>query len=229
MNVYLSATVVGLLGLIGMAALGLAHGHSPGGRSHGGHSYNGHGHSHNGHGHSGHSSHGHSNHGPHSAARGHHQASGDSGGSVLGSVLILTSPRLILSVILGFGLIGLLLSAFPLTSHLPAAMLLALAGAGGVAFNGLLVQPYWNALMNFQSRPALSLGNSGLESADAVTDFDHAGNGLVALEFEGEVRQLLATLAPAEQQRGLRVRRGDRLRIESIDEERNRCTVSSVV
>ena len=212
MNVYLSATVVGLLGLIGMAALGLAHGHSPGGRSHGGHGHNNH-----------------NAHGLHSAAaRGHHRASGDSG-SVLSSVLILTSPRLILSVILGFGLVGLLLSAFPLTSQLPAAMLLALAGAGGVAFNGLVIQPYWNALMNFQSRPALSLGNSGLESADAVTDFDHSGSGLVALEFEGEVRQLLATLDTAEQQQGLRVRRGDRLRIESIDEERNRCTVSSVI
>ncbi len=221
MNVYLSATVVGLLGLIGMAALGLAHGHSPGGRSHGGHSHGGHG----GHGHNNHSG-----HAPHSAAaRGHHRASGDIGGSVLSSVLILTSPRLILSVILGFGLIGLLLSAFPLTSHLPAAALLALAGAGGVAFNGLVVQPYWNALMDFQSRPALSLGNSGLESADAVTDFDHSGSGLVALVFEGEVRQLLATLATAEQQQGLRVRRGDRLHILSIDEERNRCTVSSVV
>ena len=218
MNVYLSATVVGLLGLIGMAALGLAHGHSPGGRSHGGHSQNGHGHS----GHGGHSLHS-------TAARGHHRASGDSGGSVLGSVLILTSPRLVLSVVLGFGLTGLLLSAFPLTSHLPTTVLLALAGAGGMAFNGLLIQPYWNALMNFQSRPALSLGDSGLESADAVTDFDHSGNGLVALEFEGEVRQLLATLATAEQQRGLRVRRGDRLRIESIDEERNRCTVSRVI
>ena len=210
MNVYLSATVVGLLGLIGMAALGLAHGHSPGGGSHGGH------------GHNGHSSHS-------AASRGHHRASGDTGGSVLSSVLILTSPRLILSVILGFGLIGLLLSTFPLTSHLPTAMLLGLAGAGGVAFNGLMVQPYWNALMNFQSRPALSLGSSGLESADAVTDFDHSGSGLVALEFEGEVRQLLATLDTVEQQRGLRVRRGDKLHIESIDEERNRCTVSSVV
>ena len=225
MNVYLSATVVGLLGLIGMAALGLAHGHSPGGRSQSGHSHGGHSSGTHGHG-----SHGHSSHSPHSAAaRGHHRASGDSGGSVLGSILILTSPRLILSVILGFGLIGLLLSAFLLTARLPAAALLALAGAGGVAFNGLVIQPYWNALMNFQSRPALSLGNSGLESADAVTDFDHSGSGLVALEFEGEVRQLLATLDTAEQQRGLRVRRGDRLRIESIDEERNRCTVSSII
>ena len=223
MNVYLSATVVGLLGLIGMAALGLAHGHSPGGRSHSGHSHGGHGHSSHGHG-------SHNGHAPHNAvARGPHRASGDSGGSVLGSVLILTSPRLILSVILGFGLTGLLLSAIPLASHLPSAMLLALAGAGGVAFNSLVIQPYWNALMNFQSRPALSLGNSGLESADAVTDFDHSGSGLVALEFEGEVRQLLATLDTAEQQRGLRVRRGDRLRIESIDEERNRCTVSSLI
>ena len=225
MNVYLSATVVGLLGLIGMAALGLAHGHSPGGRSHGGHGSGTHGSGTHGHGENG--SHGHSSHS--TAARGHHRASSDTGGSVLSSILILTSPRLILSVILGFGLIGLLLSAFPLTSHLPAATLLGLAGAGGVAFNGLVIQPYWNALMNFQSRPALSLGSSGLESANAVTDFDHSGSGLVALEFEGEVRQLLATLDTAEQQRGLRVRRGDKLHIESIDEGRNRCTVSSVV
>lgn len=201
MNIYTSATVIGLAGLIGMAALGLSHGHSPGGRGHGGR------------GHAAPPAHGHG-----SPGRGSHHA----GSWLLG----LTSPRVLLSLVLGFGLSGLLLTSIGGASALPATLILALAILGGLAFERLLILPYWNALMQFQSRPARSLGSAVLGRATAVTDFDASGSGLVVLDFEGEVRQVLATLAPGEQ--GVRVRRGDRLRIEGVDEGRNRCTVSSL-
>jgi translation initiation factor IF-1 len=233
MNVYLFATVLGLVGLTSMAALGLSHGHSPGAR--GGHASSVH--SHGGHAHSGahlaqrgHSLGQHSpgqhglQRGPHSS----HASAHTSQGVWLNSLLMLTSPRVLLSALTGFGLSGLLLTGLTLTASLPGVDLLLLAVLGGLGFERLLIQPYWNALMNFQSRPAQSLSSAAFSPADAVTDFDASGNGLIALEFEGEVRQLLATLGERQRLHGVRVRRGDRLVIESIDEARNRCTVASL-
>jgi translation initiation factor IF-1 len=231
MNVYLFATVLGLVGLTSMAALGLSHGHSPGAR--GGHPSGVH--SHGAHAHSGahlsprgpHLGPPHQRHGPPGVHASH--ASPTTGhGSWLNSLLMLTSPRVLLSALTGFGLSGLLLLGLPLTASLPGPALLLLAVLGGLAFERLLIQPYWNALMNFQSRPAQSLSSAAFSPADAVTDFDASGHGLIALEFEGEVRQLLATLDHRQRVHGVKVRRGDRLVIESIDEARNRCTVASL-
>lgn len=232
MNVYLSAAGLGLLGLTAMAALGLAHGHSPGRALHGSGT-----HSSGAHGQGGHTPqalghrHGHAPlraHGPRSGSHAQDARSGEAGASLLPSLMVLASPRVWLSLLLGFGLCGLLLTAISLTAALPGMVLLALAGAGAVAFETLLVQPYWNVLMTFQSRPAQSLASSVQSRAVAVTDFDPSGSGLVSLEFEGEVRQLLATLEGWEQEKGLRVRRGDPLLIQSVDEARNRCTVSTL-
>ncbi len=231
MNVFLYATGFGLLGLTAMAALGLAHGHSPGHAAQG-HGTQGHV-THGGHAHglhlpgSGHSGQGHGpalvkGHTPHAAA------TQEQGASYLPSLMVLASPRVWLSLLLGFGLIGLLLTGVPFTAQLPQVFLLALAGAGGVAFELWLVQPYWNALLRFQSRPALSLGTSVQSRAVAVTDFDRTGSGLVSLEFEGEVRQLLATLEGWDREKGVRVRRGDPLLIQTVDEARSRCTVSAL-
>ncbi|ULH14117.1 hypothetical protein MF271_02220 (plasmid) [Deinococcus sp. KNUC1210] len=207
MNVYLFATVLGLAGFFSMAVLGLSHGHSPGAHphAHGGHSGPA------GHAHSGlHLPHGGRHPGTHSAW-----------------LSTLASPRVLLSLLLGFGLSGLLLRGLPL--HLPEILNLLLSAVGGVAFERLLILPYWNALMRFQSRPARSLGSAVMSRAEAVTDFDRTGSGLVRLEFDGEIRQLLATLGRSEQAQGIQVRRGDTVRVEAIDEQRSACTVSSVV
>ncbi|WP_425144858.1 hypothetical protein [Deinococcus sp.] len=220
MNLYLSATVLGLAGLLGMAALGLAHGQSPGGQSPGGQSP-GHHHHAGGHGHAPHLGRGH----PPGSLRAATRAPGQGGGWQ--ALLTLTSPRVLLSAVLGFGLSGLLLSALPW--GLPAAALLTLALLGGLAFEHWLILPYWNALLRFQSRPAQSLGSAVQSRAEVVSDFDASGSGLVRFEFEGEVRQLLARLEPGERGRGVRLRRGDAVRIEAIDEQRNACTVSSRV
>ncbi|UBV45244.1 hypothetical protein LAJ19_20820 (plasmid) [Deinococcus taeanensis] len=211
MNVYLSAAAFGLLGLLAMAGLGLAHGHSPGARPHGGtlprHPA------------------------PHSAPQAgpvHSPHSASPGGSWLGTALLLTSPRVVFSVLLGFGLVGLVLTGLPLTAAWSAGAVWLGAGMGGLAFERWVTGPYWNALMTFQSRPARSLSSTVLSAAQAVTDFDQDGHGLVLLEFEGEIRQLLAVQSAAERAGGLRIRLGDRVRVEQVDEERHRCTVSQL-
>ncbi|GGR33204.1 hypothetical protein [Deinococcus ruber] len=207
MNVYLFSTVLGLAGLFSMAVLGLSHGHSPGAHSHAPGAHSG--------------SAGHAHSGLHLPRGGRHPGTRGAWLSTL------ASPRVLLSLLLGFGLSGLLLTGLPL--HLPEVLTLPLSAAGSVAFEGLLILPYWNALMRFQSRPARSLGSAVMSRAEAVTDFDRAGSGLVRLEFDGEIRQLLATLERSEQAQGVQVRRGDTVRVEAIDEQLSACTVSSVV
>ena len=63
---------------------------------------------------------------------------------------------------------------------------------------------------------------------EAVTGFDRDGHGLVALELDGQVVQVLATLRAADRAAGVRVRAGDRVRVEEIDAARNRCVVSAL-
>lgn len=201
MNVYLAATVLGLLGFTVMAASGLARGHHAPGHQYPSPGPPGHGHR-----------------GP---AHSHHAHS--KGGGLL---LTLMSPRVIFSIMVGFGLTGLVLDSIDVP--LPVTLRGLVALTGGVLFERLFVQPYWDALMMFQSRPARSLSSVTMTRAQAVTDFDQAGQGVVALEFEGEVRQLLATQVAYEHAAGLRIKRGDVLQLGTVDEARNRCTVSTL-
>lgn len=216
MNVYLFATVLGLLGLVLMAVLGGLH------TTAGGHA----------HGHAGHTP-GHSGAGsPHQEHAGfkalHHGAGHPHGPPAGGAAWLLTlaSPRVLLSLALGFGLTGLLLAHL-----LPGVLLLAAAVLGAVLFEGLLIRPYWSFLLRFESRPALTLASVSGGPARAATDFDPHGAGLITFELNGETRQMLAHLkttvpdATAPQARSVTVRRGEALTIESIDEPTNRCTV----
>jgi hypothetical protein len=61
-----------------------------------------------------------------------------------------------------------------------------------------------------------------------VTGFDANGNGLIALELGGEVVQVLGTQLIGDRQAGVRIRAGDIVRIEEVDDSRNRCTVSRI-
>jgi hypothetical protein len=231
MDLYLLSLALGGTGIGVMAAGGLGHhGHSAArGPARGvarGPGANGHAHGH-AHG-AGHASHG----APGSARAGSgtqqnvhaYDAAGaadgardsDSGPSALWS---LASPRVWFSFLVGLGATGLILRAL-----LGGPFLLAAAIAGGVLFERLLVGPLSNFFFRFASEPALTLESSITDDAKAVSNFDQNGNGLVAIELDGQVVQVLATLRPEE--RGARVRAGDRVRIESVDEARNRCTVS---
>ena len=207
MDLYLVSLATGAVGLGIMGIGGLSHG------SHAGHGHGGHG----GHDvHAGHAGPAHAGHGH--AAPGHdHGGGGQAGGWSWTSLL---SPRLLFSLMVGFGAGG--IAAAPLGEpwQLGAAFVAA------AAFEMLLVGPMWRFLFRFESRAATTLDSAIDDEARAVTGFDASGCGLVAVDVDGQVIQLLATLAPDERARGVRIRSGDLVRIAEVDAARGRCTVT---
>lgn len=191
---FLMALVLGLVGLIAMAMLGL---------SHSGH-------------HGQHSNHGHDvhTHGQHSHSSHHH---GTNDHSFASQLLIFLSPRSIFSLALGFGAIGMTVS------FLPQVLAVLVAGAGAILFERLLVQPYWNAMFKFASMPAKNLESVKGATATANTNFDANGQGLIELELDGQVRQVLGTL----QDKTTSVSRGQQVRIEAVKSDGN-CIVSKI-
>ena len=214
MDLYISSLLLGAAGLGAMALGGLGH------RGHAG-SAHGHGHA-VGHGH-GHAA-GHV-HGVQHSAHGHAVGNASSGRAAVSNTLwTITSPRFLFSLVLGFGFAGLLLRPV-----LGGPLLLAGAVAGGVLFERILVAPLWNLAMRFASAPAVTLESAVSDEATAVTSFDANGQGIVSLEVDGQVVQILATLRPDDRALGAaRVRAGQRVRIDEVDAEQNRCTVSLI-
>jgi hypothetical protein len=199
MNPYPFALALGASGLAAMAVLGLgSHAH------HGGHGHDGHAHG----GHHGHD-HGHT-------AHGHHEPAAL-------RVAAIISPRLWFTLLAGFGAAGLLVR--PLVAGGP--LRLAAAVLGAALFEALLARPLWNFAFRFASRPATTLEACVTDEVQAVTGFDRDGHGLVAVELDGQVVHILATLHPADRAAGIRVRAGDRVRVEEVDPARNRCVVSA--
>ena len=199
MDLYTVSLATGAVGLGIMAVGGLSRG-APAGHSHGAHV---------GHAHSAHLG------GAVSRISGIRRAS--AGGWTWTSLL---SPRLLFSFFVGFGAAGILAAALSEPLRLAAAI------TAGIVFEALLVGPLWRFLFRFESREASTLETSIEDEARAVTGFDANGNGLVALELDGQLVQLLATLAPDERARGVRIRSGDLVRIAEVDAERGRCTVT---
>jgi hypothetical protein len=197
MDVYLFCIALGFCGLVAMALLGVSHGH--GGHAHGGHGA----------------------HGKIAHQHQHGHGARDQAASPLMTLLVLLSPRILFSVLLGFGATG-----FLLRGVLPAAMACVAALAGAWIFERWMVQPLWRFLFNFVSAPAQTLENVLLDRAEAVTNFDSAGQGLVAVQLDGQVRQMLATLESGETKFGARVRAGDEVWITAVDARRNSCTVT---
>jgi hypothetical protein len=133
------------------------------------------------------------------------------------------SPRVLFSLFLGFGTAGQLLH--PVLGG-PTLILVALLGA--VAFERFIVSPLWNFSMRFASTPASTLESAVSDEATAVTAFDANGQGIVSLEVDGQVVQILATLQPNDRLLGTRIRAGQRVRIEDVDATKNCCTVSTL-
>jgi hypothetical protein len=125
------------------------------------------------------------------------------------------------SFALGFGAIGVVLRP-----SLAGAWLAVSAIVGGIAFERLLVAPLWSFFFRFESPAALTLESCVEDEARAVTGFDSAGHGLVAVELDGQIVQLLGVLSSNDRSAGVHVRAGDRLRIESVHAARNHCTVT---
>jgi hypothetical protein len=200
MSIYSFALLLGAAGLALMGLSGFMH-------VFGGH--------HGGHGHVG----GRAGHQLAHGRGGMHLRGGTRGG---GSRLFwaLLSPRPFFSAMLGFGVVGSVLEG-----HIAGAPLAAAAVVGGVGFELLVVRPLWNFLFRFESAPALTLEHSIGDIAHAATSFDGSGNGLVALELDGQIVQVLGSLRREDREAGVRVRAGDPVQIDDIDAERNRCTV----
>ena len=238
MGLYLACFCIGFFGLLGMAMLGMGH-----------HAHIGH-HSHVGHtgamrGHAGAarggkisvrstSSHGTGRDGgravnglvtvlPHDAS---HQTSPsgaipiDEKGAA--SLLAWISPRVLLSLCLGFGATGMLMQG-----HGPASLILPIAAVGALAFEMLGVSPMWNFFFRFASEPARTLETAVFEEAIAVTNFDSSGSGLISIDLDGQHIQVLGNLSKTELVEGQRVLAGDRLFIQAVDARRNSCTVSA--
>jgi hypothetical protein len=251
MDFYLFSMLLGFVGLLVMAVSGVAgsHGHA-GGHGHGGHVGGGHhagdvnvhgiggGHAggHLGAGHAGHAGgahapalgHGHAQghggahaHG-HGNGHGHGEGhGGDAGKAIGGWFLSFLSPRVLFSILVGLGAAGLLLGGI-----LGGPLLAVAAVAGGLFFELAAVRPVWNFFFRFGSEPALTLESAITDTATAVTSFNGDGEGVVKIELDGQIVQVLARLAPADLQSGVRVRSGDSLVVEEVDAVRNRCVVS---
>lgn len=235
MDLYISSLLLGATGLTAMALSGLgSHGHAGGSHGHGhaGHLHGGHGHA--GHGHLGHghaapghavashaapghgSASGHavqSAHGQHSVAHSHGVASR--------ALWTIASPRFLFSFALGFGATGIIAR-----QALGGVLLAAAAVGGAVLLERALVTPLWNFIMRFASKPAETLESAVTDEATAVTAFDPNGHGIVSLEVDGQIQQILATLSADDRRLGVRIHAGQRVRIDEVDAERNRCTVS---
>jgi hypothetical protein len=131
------------------------------------------------------------------------------------------SPRFLFAGLLGFGLFGM-----SLQSWLGGTVLLLAAIAGAIVVERAVVNPLWKLALRFASNPATTLDAAIESDAIAVSNFDRNGQGIIAVEVDGHIQQVLATLTAADRAAGARVRAGQRVRIEEVDGERQRCSVS---
>jgi hypothetical protein len=205
MDLYIFCVVLGAAGTAAMAFIGFAGSHSVG---------------HHGHDTSGHEMHGVGGHHGHSVTPSHGVAHGPSHHTDVWSWL---SPRVLFSVLVGFGATGLIVEKL-----VGPLLALPIAFVGGVVFETFIVRPIFNSLFRFESQPAQTLESALMSEGRAVTGFDANGNGLISLELGGEVVQVLGTQLKEDRAAGVRIRAGDTVRIEDVDGTRNRCTVSRI-
>jgi hypothetical protein len=212
MDLYTFSLFLGAAGLLTMALQGIGSGHG----DHAGGHHAGHGGHASGHGHSADA---HSGHATDATSHSHSHSHESAVGKFLWSF---ASPRVWFSVLLGMGLAGRATRPF-----FEGGPMLFVAALGlGLLFEGILVRPVWNLVFKFASKPALSLESCVEDEATAVTSFDKNGQGIISVDLDGQVVQLLATLRADDRALGAAVRAGDRVRIADVDSARNQCTVA---
>ena len=133
---------------------------------------------------------------------------------------LIPNPRVIFSLLTSVGAFGYGFEQLGKLS-VPLALLAALVPA--LALEKFAITPLWNWMLTFAGNPASSLETVTLAQAEAITDFRN-GRGMVSVEHDGRMIQLRAELK--EDQRNLQIKVGETLRIESVNEAQERCTVS---
>ena len=233
---FLILMVVGLVGLVMMAIPAFGrHGHASTG--HGGH-LGGHGHATHllGHGH-GPGSHavGTTPRGalPHATASTSGHAAAD--GPVPTHALVpaettesrvtrfIPSPRAVFSVVALYGAFG---NALINAAHLTMFVAVVVAVLPALLVEWFAIRPLWNWLLRFQGKPSAPLEELLFEQAEAVTAF-HNGRGIVSVVRDGRLVQFTAHLRG--DQLPMRVKVGDRLRVDDVDAERERLIVSVLI
>jgi hypothetical protein len=100
------------------------------------------------------------------------------------------------------------------------------AAGGAVGFQRYILQPVWDLVFGFESRPAGNLKACLMQEVEVVTSFNARGEGLVRVVVDGHSEDILAKLIAEEGAGDSRPKRGDRLRIEEVDPHKNTCRVS---
>jgi hypothetical protein len=131
------------------------------------------------------------------------------------------SPIDIFSVLLGVGATGILLKL--LLAGIPLAICSAF---GGALFTFGVIRPVMGFFMRFASRPSEGLEGEVSSIGEATCRFDANGRGLIKLILDEQVATVLATLDESERESGVRVSKGDKVVIISVDASRNTCVVS---
>jgi hypothetical protein len=140
-------------------------------------------------------------------------------------LLPLLSPLNWFSWLIGAGAAG-SLATLALVPE-PLAGGVALGGAWG--FSRFVVRPIWNTIFSFASNPAGNLQSCLLQEVVAVTAFNPRGEGIIRIEIDGHSEDILARLINAQLERGIKVKKGDRLLIEDVNLENNSCRVSRIL
>jgi hypothetical protein len=131
------------------------------------------------------------------------------------------SPISLFSLALGYGATGILIGPV-----VPYPLNFVVALAGGLGFNFGIVQPLMGYLSSFATRPSDGLEGTLYQEAEAITGFDAIGRGIVRLTLDGQHIQLLATLDQLEVEKGIHVKKGEKLLVIDIDAGRNSCRVT---
>jgi hypothetical protein len=217
MSAFLIVMIVGLIGMVLMAIPGL-----------------------NRHGHGGAVGHGHAlGHGGHggTAAQGAHiagpvrlgmpRAGRGAGRGVRegeGAETLLTrlvpSPRVVFSLLTAYGAFG---YAMVGAAHMAPFLAAWLAVIPAAALQRFALEPFWQAMLQFQGTPCAPLTEMVMCEAVAVTPFRN-GKGVVSVVREGRDVQFSAHLLKG--QEAMPVHVGDRLRVEEVDDAHERVVVS---
>jgi hypothetical protein len=131
----------------------------------------------------------------------------------------LPSPRFVFSVLALYGAFGGVFVA----AHIALGWAALAALVPTAIVERFAVTPVWRLLFRYQGQPSSPLTEVVMSEAIAVTPF-RRGRGIVSLVRDGRLVQFSARLVDA--QVGVPVQLGDRLRVEDVEPERERLTVS---